>query len=230
LIALHNVTDSSKLDAMITELRVTPESPKDRRRMVLESVTLVMFGSITGYTTRYLHNSFMATDRAGTKYGPLVFIDNDRALFSYPTSGSPIDIAACHSFVTRLCRFPRTIALRIMMLAPEPPAALQELVDRSELLLSVYSQAFTLGNMLLNTTKVYGRGSGNTRYQPSFTCDEARVVDQNVQFWADAISHCVALYGAENVLLPEPWDRHEYSASSFETLFRLKRTRASKRA
>ena len=40
-----------------------------------------------------------------------------------------------------------------------------------------------------------------------FSCEDAVVLDKNMQFWATVINQCIDRHGEEFVLVDEPWKR-----------------------
>jgi len=80
--------------------------------------------------------------------------------------------------LTRTCRFPATLG--------------------NHLLLYSHSGGINLGDELLRLASFYTTHS-------LLSAAEARVINENVKLWARIVRGCVDTYGAETVLVAEPW-------------------------
>ena len=172
---------------------ITRDSPPEQLKPALESITEVMFTSTIGFMRKYGHNTFAAQNRHNSSIlGPLTFIDNDRAAWDRVAAEAPTEnIVRCHSKVRELCKFPRSLARRFLVLGRNHSAP--------------DTQPISLGKLLLTTTGAYGDNGFLSDNGRLFSAHEAAVIDANVQFWYEAITDCIAKHGEDNVLMPDQW-------------------------
>jgi hypothetical protein len=193
LYSMNRRSDKELLELLSGPFNITNDSPDELKKQPLESITELMFTSTIGFMRKYGHNTFVALDRHNqSNWGPLTFVDNDRAAWHHPSSESPTEnIVQCKSKVRELCKFPRSIAWRFLVLGRN-----HTVPD---------SQPISLGKLLLETTGAYGDHGILRETGRLFSAREANVIDQNVQYWYETITYCIAKHGEDSVLIDEPW-------------------------
>jgi hypothetical protein len=186
----------------------------------LETVAINLFGAMTNYMNRFMHNVFTLRDRTDSIDGPFAYLDNDRASWhepSFDASKSNADqheLAHANNRMLQYCRFPASIAERILLLRPGPHHRASSTTPSSTV---DTSNAFTLGRLILDTVRAavpplhWPNSVWNRQW---FTAHNASVLDANVEHWAQAIELCLATKSRsttdthyEQVLVREPWLR-----------------------
>mmetsp|Transcript_8916 Transcript_8916/g.36825 ORF Transcript_8916/g.36825 Transcript_8916/m.36825 type:complete len:485 (+) Transcript_8916:162-1616(+) len=178
---LSNMVKPNK-DVMLSDgtFNITRESPKAAQVLALENVAVNMFSVLTGNRKKFSHSVFISYKRNphGAKvYGPLLYIDNDRSNW-YSNS----DTLIRHTFkenhpLTEICRFPESIALRLLALRYSP---------------------HSVGDIAKRSTDVYSE-----MYEsPILTQRQVDNINNLADFLTDAVEACIHRYGVDSVLIP----------------------------
>ena len=101
------------------------------------------------------------------------------------------DLTSAFNAFQKSCRFPESVALRILHLAPDPAEPNKR----------------TLGDVVREAARVYT----DARNGEIFTSSHGRVLDKNVKLFADLIRGCLREHDEDYVFVQEPW------AQSFNT-------------
>jgi len=237
-------SDVEHAERVFPQLSLARSSPQDVR-WGLETVALNLFGALTNYMNRFNHNVFVYRDALDTLDGPYVYLDNDRAKFGEPAFNNASDpkheLAYANNRMLRYCKFPASIAERLLVLRPDDRSThdqLATLLSEDELSITPLHR-FTLGELMLDTIEARYRPlhwAADTINRSWFTSHNASVADRNVEHWARAIDICLSMPQARDrasVLLREPWLRaweDEYMSLSLKTRRPLQSTTNDKDA
>ena len=166
------------------------------RVYAMESVNFHLWQGVTGYLGKYAHNVYRMTARCDeSSIGPLLYLDNDRSRWSFPSLHRFQELRKINGHpLVELCKFPRTVAERMLMLSPDN----EEFPNTSELLRDVLS--------------LYGDDGeiGNGKLLPE---EEMANLDDDVQTYATMIRMCIDQHGRDSVLIEEPWIRNYHTLS-----------------
>jgi hypothetical protein len=177
----------------VAELRkdkfnITRHSPSYKITWALENVALNMFAILMGNTQKFSHSVFILhqPDELGPKYGPFLYIDNDRSSWANDIFRRGI-VSHKHPLGV-FCKFPMEIARRILSFN--------------------HTQQFTLGNLVKESVSPY---ISTMKELPLWTNENIYWLDQRVDYLRNQIEKCIRRYGIEDVLIPDPWSQKEYS-------------------
>jgi len=163
-----------------TRFNITSNSSAAHVHYALENMQLFMFQILTGYVAKYGHNIYQFRTGVDNEIaGMLFYLDNDRAQWRRPAD-SAWAINKRNNSMTYLCKFPKTLTERLMLLDA--------------------SQTDTLGAIVYRIAHRF-----HTRNDPYFAEQDAKVLNINVRIITYAVYSCIQRYGVENVLIPEPW-------------------------
>ena len=217
---------------------LTSSTSAVEKRKPLESLSNLLYLSIIGYSRRFDHNMFFAKRRVPweslqeqdrdpedpyreSNYGPLTYIDNDRTTLFPPIVASNdkhathLQCDAASSPVINVCRFPRSIARRILVLGQNFTTAYDPGMGFADGECAIeappgldgpceYTSEVSLGMLVAKVLRAFG-DDGVVDNGSLFTCREAWGLDRSIQYWYGIISRCIAEHGDEAVLIDEPW-------------------------
>ena len=179
------------LEVRETWFNVNSRSPVEERRKAVEILSIHLYSLLVGNLKKFDHNLFRALGRNGSHPldGPYVYIDNDRSQWKkkIPKLKGMEDLNP----MAIICKFPERIAHRILLLRSGNKA----------------NKGHSLGQFISSLSeRVFDRIMYNV---PMFSLEERHVMDKNIDYVASMIDECVALHGAENVFVKEPWPQPE---------------------
>ncbi len=193
--------DTKAVRDAIKTLNVTySRNTAEEVKRSLEIITVHMFAILVGNLGKFGHNVFVLQRQAkakdfGVEYGPFFYVDNDRSKWDSDviSRGKVED----DNLITTICKFPRSIALRLLLLDSSVSAS-------------------TLGDLVLEATSHYNRFITTS---PLFRPENAKVLNRNAAFLTSTIRSCVQQYGVDEVLIPEPWSVSYTDSFSSDPIF-----------
>ena len=175
---------------------ITNQSPKEEIEWAMENVAVNLFALLMGNTKKFSHSVFIMA-REGERregeggegegeggrreYGPLLYIDNDRSIWSKNLMKRTVFYD--HP-IAKICRFPRSIAEKVL------------------LLYSKRNEGISLGGIVQQCASAYP----SLFSSPLFTDVEVDRLNKRVNYIASSIIECIHLHGIDSVFIDDPYN------------------------